>query len=271
MIRALLLLFTTLVLMNTGCATPETVQRRSSLTTYLGGKDSASPTPVEGPVRLQLPLRMGIAFVPAADTTRKGQSGLGGGPDDLISPDQEQMLHQKVADLFQAKPWAQSFKIIPRHYLAASGGFDDLDKVARTFGVEVVALVSVDQLQFSSPRWYAWTYWTLVGAYMIKGDKNDTTTLVDAAVYHVPSRTFLFRASGVGTVKGSSTWSGREDAFRQQSRESLQLAMTNLSPALDQGVAAFKQDILSGARKDVVLLDKEGHPLGTAAYDPTRH
>lgn len=269
--RLRLVPFLTLLVILVGCATPETVQRRSSLTAYLGGKDSPPPHPVDSPVKLQLPLRLGIAFVPAADTTRKGQSGLGAGPDELISPDQEPMLHQKVAELFQAKPWAQSFKVIPRHYLTAAGGFADLDQVARTFGVEVVALVSVDQLQFSSPRWYAWTYWTLVGAYMIKGDKNDTTTLVDAAVYHVPSRTFLFRAAGVGTVKGSSTWSGREDAFRQQSRESLQLAMTNLSPSLDQGVAQFKQDILSGARKDVLLLDKEGHPLGTTAYDPTRH
>jgi rhombotail lipoprotein len=202
---------------------------------------------------------------------RKGQtSGLGSGPDSLFSPDQEQALQQKVASVFQAKPWTQTFKIIPSHYLSRDGGFGDLDQVARTFGVDVIALVSVDQLQFSTPRWYAWTYWTLVGAYMIKGDKNDTTTVVDAAVYHVPSRTFLFRASGVGTVKGGSSWSGREDAFRLQSQESLSLAMDNLSPSLDQGVAAFKQDILKGARKDVVLLDKDGNPLGSSAYDPTR-
>ena len=163
-----------------------------------------------------------------------------------------------------------SFKIIPALYLAKGGGFEDLSQVARSFGVDVVALVSVDQVQFSSPRWYAWTYWTLVGAYVVKGDKNDTTTLVDAAVYHVPSHTFLFRAGGVGTVKGSSTWSNREEAFRQQSRESLALAMANLSGSLDQGIIGFKQDLIKGARKDVLLLDKDGHPVGSAAYDPTR-
>jgi rhombotail lipoprotein len=105
---------------------------------------------------------------------------------------------------------------------------------------------------------------------MVKGDKNDTTSMVDAAVYHVPSRTFLFRAGGVGTAKGSSTWSRREEAFRQQSRESLTLAMTQLSTSLDQGVAAFKQDLIKGARRDVQLVDKEGNPLGSSAYDPTR-
>lgn len=133
--------------------------------------------------------------------------------------------------------------------------------MSRSFGVDVVALVSVDQVQVSSSRWYAWSDWTRVGAYMVKGDTNDTTALVDAAVYHVPSRTFLFRAGGAGTAKGSSSCSGREDALRRQSRESL--AMASLSASLDQGVAGFKQDLLKGARQDILLLDKDGHPLGS--------
>jgi rhombotail lipoprotein len=261
-------LFTALLFL-TGCATPETVQRRSSLASYLGAKAAAPPDSAAGPARLQLPLRLGIAFVPA-DAGQRAGSMNANTPATLMNPAQEQELHKQVAELFGQKPWALSFKIIPAIYLAKGGGFEDLDQVARSFGVDVVALVSVDQVQFSSPRWYSWTYWTLVGAYMVKGDKNDTTTLVDAAVYHMPSRTFLFRAGGVGTVKGSSTWSGREDAFRQQSRESLALAMANLSGSLDQGVAGFKQDLLKGVRKDVQLVDKDGHILGSPAYDPAR-
>ena len=261
-------LMTALMLL-VGCATPETVQRRSSLSSYLGAKTAPPVDQLGGPARLQLPLRLGIAFVPADAGQRSGSLNATA-PANLMNAAQEQELHKQVADLFGQKPWALSFKIIPALYLARGGGFEDLDQVARSFGVDVVALVSVDQVQFSSPRWYAWTYWTLVGAYMVKGDKNDTTTLVDAAVYHVPSRTFLFRAGGVGTVKGSSTWSNREDAFRQQSRESLAQAMANLSTSLDQGVAAFKQDLLKGARKDVQLVDKDGNPLGSTTYDPTR-
>jgi len=268
--RSLLLPLLTALLLLVGCATPETVQRRSSLASYLGAKPAPNAEQAAGPARLQLPLRLGIAFVPADAGQRSGSLNATA-PAATMDAAQEQELHKRVADLFGQKPWTLSFKIIPAMYLARGGGFEDLDQVARSFGVDVVALVSVDQMQFSSPRWYAWTYWTLVGAYMVKGDKNDTTTLVDAAVYHVPSRTFLFRAGGVGTVKGSSTWSNREGAFRQQSRESLGLAMADLSKSLDQGVVGFKQDLLKGARKDVVLLDKDGNPLGSAAYDPTRH
>jgi len=267
--KATLSLLATLALLAAGCGVPETVQRRSSLASYLGAKGAPQPVAETAPIRLQLPLRLGIAFVPADPTQVKGEAALAS-PVGALAPGQEQGLHQQVAAVFEQKPWAQSFKIIPSLYLTKSGGFEDLDRVARSFGVDVIALVSVDQVQFSSPRWYAWTYWTLVGAYMVKGDKNDTTSMVDAAVYHVPSRTFLFRAGGVGTAKGSSTWSGREEAFRQQARESLALAMTQLSTSLDQGITTFKQDILKGARKDVQLIDKAGNPLGSPAYDPAR-
>jgi rhombotail lipoprotein len=240
-----------------GCATPETVQRRSSLSSYLGVK--ASP-PVEQPVatlQLQLPLRLGIAFVPADPTQHKGDMAQAN-PMGPLGPGQEQELHRKVMASFSQKAWAGDLKTIPSLYLTKGGGFEDLDKVARSFQVDVIALVSVDQVQFSNPRWYAWTYWTLVGAYMVKGDKNDTTTVVDAAVYHVPSRTLLFRAGGVGTAKGTSSWSSREASFRQQSRESLDLAMTHLSTTLDEAYTAFKQDVAKGVRRDIHLVDPGG-------------
>ena len=252
--RSVLILSATLGLLALGCATPETVQRRSSLASYLGAKASPPQEPSAGPVRVDFPFRLGIAFVPADPTQTRGDFATGNlqGP---LGPGQEQEIHQRVAASFAQKPWVREVKTIPSIYLAKGGGFEDLDKVARTFQVDVIALVSVDQVQFSNPRWYAWTYWTLVGAYMVKGDKNDTTTVVDAAVYHVPSRTLLFRAGGVGTAKGSSTWSGRENAFRQQSRESLTLAMANLSPSLDTAVAGFQQDLQKGGRKDVQLVE----------------
>ena len=46
--------------------------------------------------------------------------------------------------------------------------------------------------------------------------------------------------------------------------------MASLSTSLDNGVATFKQDLIKGIRKDVQLVDKDGHPLGTAGYDPSR-
>jgi rhombotail lipoprotein len=251
------------LLLALGCATPETVQRRSSLASYLGAKPAPPAAPARGPAEVELPFRLGVAFVPADPTQSRGDftptNQLG-----PLGPGQEPELLEKVTGSFAQKPWARDPKSIPSLYLARGGGWEDLDKVARSFQVEVIALVSVDQVQFSNPKWYAWTYWTLVGAYMVKGDKNDTTTVVDAAVYHVPSRTLLFRAGGVGTAKGTSTWSGREDAFRQQSRESLALAMADLSTSLDREAAAFQQTVAKGARTDVLLQDRRGPVPETA-------
>lgn len=246
-----------------GCATPETVTRRSALADYLGRPAAAEPV-ATGPVDLRLPLRLGILFVPGAETRATGGTATGG----TATAVDEAELHRRVAERFGEKPWTLSFKVIPALYLGRGGGFEDLDRVARSFGVEVVALVSVDQLQASRPRWYAWTYWTVVGAYMVKGDRNDTTTFVDAAVFHVPSRTFLFRAGGAGTTHGGSTWAGREGALREQSRESLTLAMAELSTSLDKGVEAFKRDLARGARPEIVLRDAAGRPLGSPGYDP---
>jgi rhombotail lipoprotein len=247
-------LFAAAALLALGCATPETVQRRSSLASYLGAKPAPPTAPAQGPAEVELPFRLGIAFVPADPTQSRGDFAPANqlGP---LGPGQEPELLAKVTASFAQKPWARDLKSIPSLYLAKGGGWEDLDRVARSFQVDVIALVSVDQVQFSNPKWYAWTYWTLVGAYMVKGDKNDTTTVVDAAVYHVPSRTLLFRAGGLGTAKGTSTWSGREDAFRQQSRESLALAMTDLSASLDREAAAFRQAVARGARTDIRLVD----------------
>lgn len=248
------------LLLALGCATPETVQRRSSLASYLGAKPAPPSTPVQGPTEVELPFRLGIAFVPADPTQSRGDFAPTNqlGP---LGPGQEPELHAKVAASFAQKAWARDLKTIPSLYLARGGGWEDLDKVARSFQVDVIALVSMDQVQFSNPKWYAWTYWTLVGAYMVKGDKNDTTTVVDAAVYHVPSRTLLFRAGGVGTAKSTSTWSGREDAFRAQSRASLDLAMADLSGALDREAATFRDAVAKGSRTDVRLSGRSDAPV----------
>ena len=244
----------TMTLIGLGCATPETVQRRSSLASYLGTKPVApSSRPPSGPARVAYPLRIGIAFVPADPTQTHGDA-FGANPLGPLGPGQEPELQKRVVASFMGKPWVQEVKAIPSMYLAKGGGFEDLDKVARTFQVEVIALVSVDQVQFSNPKWYAWTYWTLVGAYMVKGDKNDTTTVVDAAVYHVPSRALLFRAGGVGTAKGTSTWSSREASFRTQSQQSLDRAMGQLSEALDREAMTFQTETAHGVRKDVTLV-----------------
>lgn len=236
-----------------GCNQPETTTRRSSLMDYLYPKEKAAPIPNPAGARLKLPLKLGIAFVPAGHSSWRVQG--------LMAPGQEKPLLDVVKQSFKTKPWISEIKLVPSTYLRPGGGFENMDQVARMYGVDVMALVSVDQIQYTDPRWYSFTYLSIVGAFVLPGDANDTRTLIDAAIYDVASHTFLFRAPGQDQIKGSSTWAHREVQLREHSQKSLQAAMVDLAKNLDAEVAAFKAEIASGDRKDVDVVDRKGVSL----------
>ncbi|HEX9010587.1 MAG TPA: rhombotarget lipoprotein [Holophagaceae bacterium] len=253
MSRALLPALVGALLLVAGCNAPETHVRRSSLMDYLYPKQKAAPAPNPAGARLHLPLKLGIAFVPGGAANWRVQN--------LLAPGQEKPLLEVVRRSFRDRPWVSEIKLIPSAYLRPGGGFDNLDQVARMYGVDVVALVSVDQIQYTDPRWYSFTYLSIVGAYVLPGDANDTRTLIDAAAYDVPTRTFLLRAPGQSEVKGSSTWAHREVQLREHSQKGLELAMADLSKNLDAEVAAFKAEVASGERRDVDVMDRKGVSL----------
>ena len=236
-----------------GCNIPQTTTRRSSLMDYLYPKQQGAPVPNPAGARLSLPLKLGIAFVPGGASSWRVQG--------LMAPGQEKQLLDVVKQSFKDKPWVADIKLVPSTYLLAGGGFENMDQVARMFGVEVMALVSVDQIQYTDPRWYSFTYVSIVGAYVLPGDANDTRTLIDAAVYDVASHTFLLRAPGQSQVKGSSTWVHREVQLREHSHQGLQLAMSDLARNLDAEVASFKAEVASGERKDIDVVDRQGVSL----------
>lgn len=236
-----------------GCTMPETHVRRSSLMDYLYPKEKAAPLPNPAGAQLKLPLRLGVAFVPGGTASWRVQN--------LMAPGQEKPLLDVVKRSFQDRPWISEIKLIPSAYLRTGGGFENMDQVARMYGVDVMALVSVDQVQNTDPRWYSFTYLSIVGAYVLPGDANDTNTLIDAAVYDVASHTFLLRAPGQSQVKGSSTWAYREKQLREHSAKGLELAMADLAKNLDAEVGAFKAEVARGERKDVDVVDRQGVSL----------
>jgi rhombotail lipoprotein len=236
-----------------GCNTPQTTTRRSSLMDYLYPKQQSAPQPNPAGAQLKLPLKLGIAFVPGGSSSWRVK--------DLMAPGQEKQLLDVVKQSFKDKPWVAEVKLIPSTYLRPSGGFENMDQVARMYGVDVMALASVDQIQYTDPRWYSFTYLSVVGAYVLPGDANDTRTLIDAAVYDVTSHTFLLRAPGQSQVKGSSTWAHREVQLREHSGKGLQLAMVDLAKNLDAEVASFKAEVATGGRKDVDVVDRKGVSL----------
>lgn len=214
-----------------GCASmfQHTGERQAgSIVDYLYPNAKEAPKMEPTVTRLRLPVRVGIAFVP------------GGGR--AVPQDAEQMqLLEKVKAAFSEYDYIGSIEVIPSAYLRPRGGFDNLDQVARMFNVDVIALVSYDQIRFNDTNRMAVLYWTVVGAYLIKGDQYDVQTMVDAAVFDVRSRKLLFRAPGMSQVKGSSTLAGYSREVRGAQSDGYAQAVERMIPALQMQLAGFKE------------------------------
>ncbi|MDX8411208.1 MAG: rhombotarget lipoprotein, partial [Mariprofundaceae bacterium] len=193
---------------------------------------------------LKLPVRVGIAFVP-----KQGRA-------DTELPEETRMrLLEQVKASFEPYEFVSKIEVLPSAYLRPGGGFANLDQAARMFGVDVMALVSYDQIQFNDANKLSLMYWTIVGAYMFKGDQYDTQTMVDAVVYDVASRKLLFRAPGVSTVKGSSTLVNYQERARAARIQGFEEAVTSMIPSLDKELAAFKESVKTDASVQVVHRD----------------
>jgi len=243
------------LIMAAACVTPSTVAHRSGLMDYLYPKSKAAPEPNPAGARLRLPLRVGIAFVPSS-----GGSYLA----DAVPATMEKPLLDILREPFKDKPWVKDIRVIPSSYLTPRGGFDNLDQVGRLYGVNVIALVSVDQIQYTNPKWYSFAYLSIVGAYLLPGDQNDTRTLIDAAVFDVPTRTFLLRAPGQSIVKGSATAVNLREKLRADAGKGMELAMRELARNLETEVASFQEQVASGERQEVDVITKEGQSLRAA-------
>jgi rhombotail lipoprotein len=214
-----------------GCASikdPSGVRQAGSIVDYLYPDARQAPALQPSVTRLRLPVRVGIAFLPG--------NGWSGGPTEQMRA----RLLDRVKASFTQYDYIGSIEVIPSSYLRPRGGFDNLEQAARMFNVDVVALVSYDQVRFNDTNRLAVLYWTVVGAYLIKGDKYDVQTMVDAAVFDVASRKLLFRAPGTSRVKGSATMAGYSRDVREAQTDGYEQAVADLIPHLQEQLAGFK-------------------------------
>lgn len=107
----------------------------------------------------------------------------------------------------------------------------------------IAALLSYDQVQFNDTNALSVLYWTIVGAYLIRGDQYDIQTMVDASVFDVGSRKLLFRAPGTSRVKGSATLAGFSERARAAQLDGYNQAVDQLVPALQAELDGFRERI----------------------------
>jgi len=222
------------LLIVSACIVTRPLNLQSNALAYLYPKGKTEPT-LPGDVTLRLPVRVGLAFAPSVKDWQ-----------DPFTETQRQALLTRLADAFRKEESLRTIEVIPSNYLTPGSGFAELDQLAAALGIDLMVLVSYDQRQFSETTNKSWTYLTVVGAFAIKGEKNETRTVMDAVVYDIPSRALLFRAAGSSALKNSSTPVKVDRKLRLESEKGFELAMDDLIAGLGPALETFREQIKTG-------------------------
>ena len=250
-------LFCVLVLI-AGCASLWGASGRqgvsSSLVDYLYPQGEVPPPQDSRVPNLELPLTVGLAFVPAQ-----------GSSDQVLSEAYKIDLLNRAKAAFTGRDFIREIIVIPDAYMRTGNGFAALEQTARLYNIDVMALVSYDQVAYSDETKAAFLYWTIVGAYMIKANRNEVQTFVDTAVFDVPTRKLLFRAPGVNKVESSSTLVNIDRDTRKAREAGFEQAMADMTVSLDRELEVFKVRIKEDRS---VTVSHAGDSGGNGATHP---
>lgn len=181
---------------------------------------------------LTLPVKVGVAFVPNNNKYNTG----------INNKDQLELL-EKVKKAFVKYDYIDRIEIIPSTYLAGGDGFATLEQVGRLYDVDIMALVSYDQVSQSLENNAALLYWTIVGMYLIPGNDNSVQTFVDTAVFDIKSKKLLFRAPGISKLEKRTTAVSIDSVLSEKSLEGFSLAVADMTTNLDAELAQFKRRV----------------------------
>ncbi len=242
MYKSVVLFF--LVLLVSGCSTIQSLlgvdyssQQRSvsSVVEYLYPNQRDEVIVETRIPELVLPLKVGIAFVPDSCGSFRRHD---------LNEELKRELLSKVADRFNQRDIINKVDVIPSGLLQRKGSFSNLQQIKKDLDIDVVVLLSYDQVQYTERNAMSLAYhWTIVGRYVFKGDKNDTITMVDAAVYDIDSEELLFRSEATSNVQGDSASAFVAEELRARSQRGFELAIDELAKIIDWDLYKFKQKI----------------------------
>ena len=220
----------------------------SSLASFLYPEKQTKVAQANKIPQLTLPVKIGLAFLPSKNWRNTA----------LDSSTEYQLLN-KVKSRFSQHPFIDDIKVIPSTYLRHSSakigtGFDTLSQVARLHNVDLIALVSYDQLTQSQHNNASLLYWTIVGMYVIPGNENTIQTFVDTAVFDVRSRQLLMRAPGISKLQKRSTAIGVDRVISKKSIQGFDLAFEDMIINLDEELVRFKAQIKEGKSANIANL-----------------
>lgn len=207
----------------------------SSLVDFLYPDGEVPPARSDVLPYLQLPVRVGIAFVPTTSN------------EDISAVEKEQLL-EKVAAAFRDRDYVKSIETIPENYLRSARGMQGMRQVASLHDVDVMALVSYDQVSFSGERDSALLYWTVIGALVVKGNSNEVQTMIDTAVFDVATTRLLFRAPGTARQQRNATLVDTARDLRDLRSAGFVTATDDMIVNLDQELDEFRAAMERGER-----------------------
>ena len=250
-----------------GCFATATTRNATSVVDYLYPNVREPVVSPSIPV-LKLPARVAIAFVPGGES----QATAGRAPFRLsrgfvLTEAKKIAVMQEVANHFKKVSFVGNIEIIPSAYLTPRGSFANLDQLRTMYGADVIVLVSYDQTQFTDEGLLSLAYWTVVGAYVVQGQKNDTHTMLDAVVYDIPSRKMLFRAPGISLVKGSATLVNLSEQLRVDSEAGFNKATAAMIANLDGELVAFQEKVKQRPEEYRVVQTSSGSGRGGGMLD----
>ena len=222
-------------------------QNSTSLVEFLYPNGSAPPAQDAQP-QLRLPLRVGLAFLPSNGATE-------------IGPDaaQKEALLQEIRKRFVARKFITEIVVIPDYYLQGKRGFEGLQGVQRLYGIDLMALVSYDQVAHEDDNHWSLGYITIVGAYVLKGTRHDVSTLVDLAVVDPATRSLVLRAGGFDTRHGTVALINENRRLRETATEGFNVATQQMIDHFDSALTAFESDVREG-KANVKVVSNRGKP-----------
>jgi rhombotail lipoprotein len=238
-------------------------QRASTpLVRFLYGDEARVPRH-DAQVQLQLPIRVGLAFLPP----RPG--GLNEGP---TAVERERIL-RAIRGNFANLPYVAEIVPVPAYYfeMTRGDGMQQLEQLARLQRLDLMALISYDQRSTTRENRRALAYLTIVGAAIMKGNHNETQTIIDLAVVEPIGRSLVLRAGGISSTANSAAAIDQGHKLQKQQRVGFDLATDNLIANFRTELADFESRVKAGTA-DIRVVNRArtsgGGNGGSGAFDP---
>jgi len=236
-------------------------QRAAStpLVQFLYGSDQRVPQRDEV-VTLQLPIRVGLAFLPSRS----------GNPDEGPKPTERERILGSIRSSFSDLPYVSEIVPIPAYYFDTSraDGMRQLEQLARLQRLDLVALVSYDQRTQVSENRRSFAYLTIVGALVVKGNHNETQTIIDMAVVEPVGRSLVMRAGGISSTANTVTAIDQPGALRKQQRVGFDQAKDALIANFRTELTDFESRVRAGTADVKVVRQARSGSGGSGALDP---